>query len=296
MSGPRRPLIPRPWAWALVPIFCPLAHHDPGRPVLAQEEPGPYRTPYGVEFRHPVEELIGDLIRTDRGDPRREAEVPHDRWYAAEVRRRWGSWGPPPREYPPVPELEGWPVEKLRERVIAAALRFEGYGYQHHHIPDWDPPGDWPWSPTGVGRNGRGVDCSNFTGFVYNQAFGLRMSTAIGRQAELTYAGGPGSARTPIRRVDLPPGYADRVAALRTGDLLYIRSDRGEVSHVVLWVGPIGRSPDGTPLILDSHGSGVKDSTGRLIPAGIHLRPFREKSWYNRCASHAHRLFHDPAE
>ena len=49
--------------------------------------------------------------------------------------------------------------------------------------------------------------------------------------------------------------------------------------------------PDGTPLILDSHGEGVKDSNGKSIPCGINLRPFRKNSWYFKSASHAHRLF-----
>ena len=38
-----------------------------------------------------------------------------------------------------------------RQRVIAVALRYRGYGYQHHHIPDWDPPPEWPWKPTCAG-------------------------------------------------------------------------------------------------------------------------------------------------
>ena len=25
----------------------------------------------------------------------------------------------------------------------------------YHHIPDWDPPRDWPWHETCAGRNGR---------------------------------------------------------------------------------------------------------------------------------------------
>jgi hypothetical protein len=42
--------------------------------------------------------------------------------------------------------------------------------------------------------------------------------------------------------------------------------------------------------VIDSHGEGVKDANGNSIPPGIHLRPFREDSWYNRSASHAHRF------
>ena len=34
---------------------------------------------------------------------------------------------------------------------------------------------------TCVGHNGKGVDCSNFSSFVYNQGFGIKMSSAIER-------------------------------------------------------------------------------------------------------------------
>jgi hypothetical protein len=75
---------------------------------------------------------------------------------------------------------------------------------------------------------------------------------------------------------------------------VFIRSREGHVSHVVIWVGPIGRAPDGTPLVIESHGSGVRDGNGQTIPCGVQLRPFREDSWYNRSASHVARVFHDP--
>ena len=57
------------------------------------------------------------------------------------------------------------------------------------------------------------------------------------------------------------------------------------------WVGSVGRSASGVPLIIDSHGNGVLDDRGQPIPCGVQLRPFRRDSWYNRCASHAHRIF-----
>src|SRR5262249_8434234 len=152
-----------------------------------------------------------------------------------------------------------------------------------------------PWTPTCAGRNGKGVDCSNFTGFVYNLGFGLRMSTQIHRQSEEHAAEGPGPGRTtPLRRIELPPAYEERIKVLRTADLVFIRSRQGSISHVVLWVGPIGRGPDDTPLIIDSHGEGVRDSAGQAIPCGIQLRPFRENSWYNHSASHALRIFDEP--
>ena len=102
---------------------------------------------------------------------------------------------------------------------------------------------------------------------------------------------GPGSGRTPLERIELPASFDARLATLRTGDLLFIRNRSGRISHVVFWVGPIGRSPDGVPLALDSHGEDTRDSNGHLIPCGIRLRPFREDSWYDRSASHALRLF-----
>jgi cell wall-associated NlpC family hydrolase len=246
---------------------------------------------YGLDFRYSSDELIADLMHGERGDPRRQSDIAHHEWYAAWVRHRFGAWGPPARRYAPLDELEQRPIEWQRERVIATAARFIGYDYQHHHIPDWDPPANWPWKHCCAGGNGRGFDCSNFTSFVYNQGFGIHLSSAIGRQSQLRHA--PfGETSLGIHRVELPASLAGQQEVLRTGDLLYIRGrEGGHVTHVVLWVGAIGRSVENVPLVLDSHGSGVKDAAGRDIPCGVHLRPFREHSWYHRCASHALRIF-----
>lgn len=291
---PGRTLLPRPLiASAFLLSIAGLALIS--GPTAAQEPKAEVetRTPYRVEFRYPLNELIGDLESTERGNRHDEASIPHGHWYSRETLREFHSWGPGPRHYPPVPGLEGWPVERKRERVVAVAMRYLGYGYQHHHIPDWDPPRDWPWQKTAVGHNGKGVDCSNLTGFVYNQGFGIRMNTDVHKQAELVEAE-EGNRRVRIHRVELPSNYEERVNVLRTGDLLYIRGKvGGPITHVVLWVGPIGKSREGVPLLIDSHGGGVKDEDGRDIPVGVHLRPFRENSWYNRCASHAHRFFVD---
>lgn len=220
--------------------------------------------------------------------------MPFSDWYSDRVRERYKAWGPPARRFDAPEAAAGRPPEWLRERVVAVALRFEGYGYQHHHVPDWDPPAGWPWKPTATGRNGKGVDCSNFTAFVYNLALGLKPTGDVQDQAELRSFPGPGGTRVPVRRIARPDGHDALVRTLRTGDLLYIRNREGEVSHVVLWVGPIGRSPDGTPLVLDSHGQDLKDGRGGTIPPGIRLRPFRRDSWYARNASHALRVIPDP--
>lgn len=288
-----------PRARVLVLSVCVLSGLTGLPAVVGQEIATPalereYRSPYRVEFRWSERELIGDLERTERGDHRIEAEVPFHQWYSARTRERWRAWGPKAREYPPVPGLDEWSVERKRERVVAVALRFQGYAYQHHHIPDWNPPADWPWLSTCAGSNGKGVDCSNLTGFVYNLGFGLRLNTDVLIQAEERSAKGPGVGHvTRVHRVELPTSYEERINALRTGDLLFIRNRSGKISHVVIWVGPIGRAPGGTPLVIDSHGEDVRDSEGRPIPCGVQLRPFRENSWYNRSASHALRIFRD---
>lgn len=266
----------------------------PTLPVLAQAPKGEYRSPYSVKFTVPQDQLVADLAKTPRGDPRNESTVAFGEWYSARVREKWGSWGPPQAHYPAPADLAGKSLAWKRERVIAVALRFQGYGYQHHHVPDWNPPASWPWKETAVGSNGKGVDCSNFTAFVYNMGFGIKPTGAIKEQAEHRELHGPGDGnKTTAQRIELPDSYDDFPKTLRTGDLLYIKgSEKGHVTHVVLWVGSIGEGSK-APLIIDSHGQGVKDDRDQNIPAGIHLRPFREKAWYYKSASHALRVFRD---
>ena len=248
---------------------------------------------YWLKYEHSQQELIGDLLNTERGDPQREAEIAHQHWYSHETRRRWGAWGPGPRTYAPLEGLASRSLQWKRERVIATAARFIGYGYQHHHIPDWNPPANWPWKETCVGHNGKGFDCSNFTSFVYNQGFGIHMSSGIGRQSRVEAAFERGGQAVHLHTIEFSDDYRERQKTLHTGDLLYIRGrEEGPITHVVIWIGSVGRAPHDIPLILDSHGAGVVDEAGQHIPCGVHLRPFRESSWYNRCASHAHRVFH----
>lgn len=250
-----------------------------------------YQSPYSVTFVNDSAELIGDLKTTPRGDPHLESTIPFAEWSSHKVRQKYEAWGPPARHYPPMPGFNDRSAEWKRERVIAVALRFQGYGYQHHHIPDWNPPAGWPWKEVRSGHNGKGVDCSNFTAFVYNQAFGIKMGGGIHEQAEETHAHGPGeNHQTRIQKIDLPKDYDQLQKTLKTGDLLYIRNKEGKIAHVVLWVGSIGNNPTREPLIIDSHGEGVKDSQGNSIPHGVHLRPFNKDSWYFHGASHAHRI------
>ena len=77
---------------------------------------------------------------------------------------------------------------------------------------------------------------------------------------------------------------------LAPADLLYMRNRRGQIRHVVLWLGAIGQDPKGEPLVLDATQSVHRDANGVAIPIGIRLRPFRERGWYWRNFSHAHRI------
>lgn len=251
-----------------------------------------YTSPYRLKYTIDREQLIGDILHGERGDPHREASIEHAHWYTHHTRHRDGAWGPGARRYEPLPGLAQRPVEWKRERVIANAARFIGYDYQHHHIPDWDPPAGWPWKHCCAGHNGKGVDCSNFTSFVYNQAFGIHMSSGIGEQSREHLAIERGGYEVKIRTIELPESYQERKQVLKTGDLLYVRHAKDmAVSHVVLWVGSIGHSPSGVPLVLDSHGDNVVDAERQHIPCGIHLRPYHKDSWYNKNAAHAHRIF-----
>ena len=79
--------------------------------------------------------------------------------------------------------------------MVAAARRHIGLGYQHHHLPEFDPPGDWPWLAVSAGRNGPGLDCSNFTSLAFNDGLGIKLPTGIecpGRSHGGGRAGGAG--------------------------------------------------------------------------------------------------------
>ena len=84
-----------------------------------------------------------------------------------------------------VPALERRDPIWMQDRVIQTASRRINYPYQHHHIPDWDPPAQWPWHRVATGRNSRGIDCSNLSSFCFNYSrLGIKLDTAIHAQAE----------------------------------------------------------------------------------------------------------------
>lgn len=248
-----------------------------------------YESPYRVRLPWPDAELIPDLLDGERGDPRLEAVIAPSAWYGARV----GAWGPQPRAYPPPALARDQSDDWQRARLVATALRFIGYRYRHHHLPDWDPPIGWRTPrPGSVEHDGKGVDCSNFTAFVYNQGLGIAISSDVQKQAATQTAVLNGAGRSfAVTTIPAQDSAAQWAQVLKPGDLLYIRPRHGDsISHVVLWIGAWGESAEGAPLVLDSHGADVRDENGKLIPAGVQLRPFRANSWYATHADHAHRL------
>lgn len=283
--------------WLLLFIFAVLVTAIPVTCCSAQDEGGgdiPYQSPYRVSLPYTPQELIPDLLDGERGDPRFESKVPYHKWYGHTSNPWIGPWGPLPRAYPPPAIARGKSDEWKRARIIATALRFLGYNYRHHYIPDWDPPPGWYTpKPGGTRHDGKGVDCSNFTSFVYNQGLGIGFSSDVQKQAATGIATIHGSDRTiAVTVIPRQNSIAEWKQALKPGDLIFIRPRNGNrISHVVIWIGDWGMPADGPPLIIDSHGADIRDKEGVLIPSGIHLRPFKAGSWYDTNADHAIRIF-----
>lgn len=251
-----------------------------------------YQSPYQINFQAPLSELCAIDNVHPRNNPRLQASIPYDDWYSPRVLKEFGVWGPKPRHYPALDGFESIPIHWKRQRVLAVAYNMIGLPYQHHHIPAWDPPADWPWKPVAYGRNSKGLDCSDFTSWVYNYGLGIHLNSDVHKQAEISEIEGPGGeGLLEVRTIQNDNGYDDLVSNLKAGDLLFIRhKDDDVVSHVIMWVGEFGQSPDGTPLVIDCTGPDHKDCNGNTIPLGVQLRPFTKNSWYYERFSHAHRI------
>jgi hypothetical protein len=91
--------------------------------------------------------------------------------------------------------------------------------------------------------------------------------------------------------------FEDFVATLRPADIIYVRSERGFISHCILWIGDsLATDANGKDkyFIIDSTGPGEIDSSGAHMPDGVQIRPFRRDSWYFRNAAFVHRVIVGP--
>ena len=141
-----------------------------------------------------------------------QTEIPKEKWHSC-----CGSFGPCPITYPsvnfPNPSLR---IDWSRQRVIEAAKKLVGTLYAHRHIPAMN-----------------GLDCSNFTAFVYNYSLGIRFTSNVERQSE--EAG---------RRLEVNAPFVP-------GDIIYIYD--GAKTHIVHAVIYIDKDH-----IIDDTGPGVK--------------------------------------
>lgn len=150
------------------------------------------------------------------------------------------SWGPRPANYP-MPQIPSAcdPLKWQQQRIVAVAEKYIGLPYKHHHVPGFDDGA------------GAGLDCSNFTSWVYNYGLGIKINSDITKQADTA-----GRMLAP----DEP---------LQPGDLLFIRTvDDSRISHVVIYID--------SGHIIDDHASGVK------------IREF--KGWYKNHFAYARRI------
>jgi cell wall-associated NlpC family hydrolase len=246
-----------------------------------------YISPYALRFTVPQPVLDAGFDQSPWNDPDAEAAMPFATWEAENAHARGAAWGPPARQYP-APRLPREDAEYQRERVLNVAARHIGLAYQHHHLPSWPPPAGWPWLPVVAGENGPGLDCSNFSSFVFNYALGLKLPTGVGAQGRIRRLAGPGGEGCLTAQRLQAPRAQDLVAELQPADLLYFHNERRAIRHVALWLGPIGEGD--RPLVIDCSQRPHRDSKGQAIPPGVQIRPFTLDGWYGHHLVFAHRL------
>jgi cell wall-associated NlpC family hydrolase len=242
-----------------------IAFHEDklDKTVTAIAPPGVRSGPVKVRTALATYVSEGKFVVVEGADPRidfahrntlpQSAVAPEDWCDSADSN---GGWGPPRAIYPAAPASPADVDERRwkQARLIAAALQYEGLPYNHHHIPAFDGTRcAKPWAP-------RGLDCSNFTSWILDYAFGHQVTSAIQAQAADSAAG-------PLVPQD---------EALQPGDLLFIRGSPadGPITHVAIYLDATHR--------IDSTISGDLD--------GVHIRSWGRVGWwpYNSF-SHARR-------
>lgn len=210
----------------------PSPAHDAGQPPElsdAGEPPAPPETS-APAFDYAAS-LTADFAYRDSLP---QTTSPESEWFSS------SAYGPQAATYPPVvvPAEVSDPIAWKRDRVIEVAKHFLGVPYANLHVPI-----------------AGGLDCSNFTAWVYNYGFGLRFTSNTQKQA--VEAG---------RKLE--PGEA-----LQKGDLLFIwNSSRTQIGHAAIFIDP-------------GH---IIDSTSSASPDGVGLRSFT--GWYKERFAFARRI------
>lgn len=202
-------------------------------------------SPFAYPFSCTWASLTADFAERD-ALPQTVDPVPD--WYRTDAAGQYVNhgWGPRPEALAPPAIPQGTNCEPMtwrRERILAVAMRYIdtpgnplGLQYRHHHIPAWNPPtstyaGAPPENPdpdaapaSTAWDAGAGLDCSNFTAWVYNYGLGVGFSGDVGRQWDGT--AGPMGRRIPANDPFQP------------GDLVFLHpnGDSSRASHVVIYV------------------------------------------------------------
>jgi cell wall-associated NlpC family hydrolase len=128
-----------------------------------------------------------------------QTKTPSQKWKSC-----CGSFGPKAASFPKVKiPKDANALQWQQERVIAVAKHYLNLPYAHKHIPAMG-----------------GLDCSNFTAWVYNYGFGIALNSNVHDQAN--------TAGTKLAATE----------TLNPGDLLYIwNTQKTEIVHVVIYIG-----------------------------------------------------------
>ena len=159
------------------------------------------------------------------------------------------AWGPHPTLFDPVQVPSGFdPINWKQQRILAVAKHYIGVPYIHHHIP------------------ALGLDCSNFTAWVYNYGLGIHLNSNVHTQS-MTAGTKLENIPSGVQAFDAP--FIDQ---FQTGDLLYIYHVHSQVvGHVIMFID----SEHVIDCTIDDHD-------------GVWIRPI--KNWYKQNFAWARRI------
>ncbi|MFN6132641.1 MAG: hypothetical protein ACK46L_07010 [Synechococcaceae cyanobacterium] len=159
-------------------------------------------------------------------------------------------------------------VNQYQQRLVMTALSNMGINYQHHYSPLWYSPASWAsnqeptlqlkFLPVPEGRQTQGLDCTNFSSWYYNLAFGFWMDSNTATQAaqaSVAVKWQPGTTIQPdvvLEASDIYTTDSDDEsilellnATLQPGDILYLSGVNikpgsapsiDTATHAILWL------------------------------------------------------------
>lgn len=174
----------------------------------------------------------------------RDSSVAQTPYYPCDLGDSWGPWpiAYPKAKVPSNCDQTAWQQQRIQQTIFH--LVEKKWNYCHHHNPYWLPPLSYRQQYPNCSAAGfpnsqiddnyeeawYGMDCSHFTAYSYNFAFGAYLFTGIDSQA----------CSTKLPTVVLPYTQDDQ-DSFQPGDILYIASSSYDnpkkISHAILWTG-----------------------------------------------------------